>query len=221
MLGQLGHRGDGDVELAVHLLGQFADRVGEQLVGAERGGEVGVHLGGGDAEPVGLPGEVAARVGARQADGRLPLSARAGRPGRELRPWAYRSRTLVAASVQPSVASRRYLDMIARLVGAPSSLVSIQPAARPPAASRAGQGGGHLQVRVGTGAEPAEHLEDGLLAEHQAGVALLGPDHEVVEAVVKLASGSACMRTVAELRALAVIRGEVLAGEIAVTASAS
>src|SRR6202042_3039000 len=40
---------------------------------------------------------------------------------------AYRSRTLVAASNQPSLASRRYLDRIARLVGTPSSQVSIQP----------------------------------------------------------------------------------------------
>src|SRR6185437_11356133 len=40
---------------------------------------------------------------------------------------AYRSRTLVAASSQPSDASRMYLDRIARLVETPSSLVSIQP----------------------------------------------------------------------------------------------
>jgi hypothetical protein len=79
-----------------------------------------VHLGGGDAEPAGFSGEVTA----------------AGMPSAVLSFWslslasptaAYRSRTLVAASVHPSVASRRYLDRIARLVGAPSSLVSIQP----------------------------------------------------------------------------------------------
>ena len=46
------------------------------------------------------------------------------------------------------------------------------------------QRGGHLQVGVGAGRGPAEHLEDGLLAEDQAGVALLGGEHQAVQAGV-------------------------------------
>ncbi len=126
VLGQLRYGRDGEVELAEHLLGQRANRLGGQLVGPEGAREVRVHLRGGGAEPARLAGEVAA--GARRAHG-------LGRPG-AVKPsaWrspmsasAYRSRTLVAASVQPSVASRRYRDKIARIVGTPSSRSSAQP----------------------------------------------------------------------------------------------
>ena len=44
-----------------------------------------------------------------------------------------------------------------------------------------GQGRGHLQVRVRSRGDPAEHLEDGRLAEHQAGVALLAGEHQAVQ----------------------------------------
>ncbi len=44
-----------------------------------------------------------------------------------------------------------------------------------------GQCRGHLQVRVRPGGDPAEHLEDGGLAEHQAGVALLAGEHQAVQ----------------------------------------
>ena len=73
-----------------------------------------MHLGGGHAQPVGLAGEVAARLG--RAD-RVAL----------VRSRAYRSRTLVAASVQPSVAVRRNVDKMASVVPTPSITVSIQP----------------------------------------------------------------------------------------------
>ncbi len=63
---------------------------------------------------------------------------------------AYRSRTLVAASDQPSEAARRYRDQMARIAVAPSILVSIQPygsatcvepsSARAEATSRSGLG---------------------------------------------------------------------------------
>ena len=47
-----------------------------------------------------------------------------------------------------------------------------------------GQRRGHLQVRVRARRDPAEHLEDGRLAEHQAGVALLAGQHQAVQAAL-------------------------------------
>src|ERR1700689_1150185 len=101
---------------------------------------------------------------------------------------AYRSRTLVAASVQPSVASRRYLDRIARPGGEPPRLAVRAPAGRPPPRRRAEavERGADLEVRVGPGGEPAEDLEDGLLAEDQAGVGLLAGEDEAVQARLEL-----------------------------------
>ena len=46
-----------------------------------------------------------------------------------------------------------------------------------------GQRRGDLQVGVGARGDPAEHLEDGRLAEHQAGVALLAGEHQAVQAL--------------------------------------
>ena len=50
---------------AVHLLGRLVQRVRGSSLGAERRGQVLVHLGGGRAEPVGLAGEVAAGLARR------------------------------------------------------------------------------------------------------------------------------------------------------------
>ncbi len=43
------------------------------------------------------------------------------------------------------------------------------------------QGTRDLQIRVGAGVRPPEHLEDGLLAKDHAGVALLAGEHQAVE----------------------------------------
>ena len=58
----------------------------------------------------------------------VPVSARNGPVASfAYRSLAYRSRTLVAASVHPSVAVRRYLDRIASVVVTPSISVSMEP----------------------------------------------------------------------------------------------
>ncbi len=49
-----------------------------------------------------------------------------------------------------------------------------------------GQRPGHFQVGVGAGGGAAEHLEDGGLAEHHAGVALLAGQHQALLAGVDL-----------------------------------
>ena len=97
---------------------------------------------------------------------------------------------LVAASDQPSEASRRYLDRIARPAGTPSSVVSIQPngsatccdpsRARAVVTSRSGFGPGDSRRNT---------LRIDFLAVHQAGVALLAAEHQAVEPGLEESAG--------------------------------
>ena len=80
--------------------------------------------------PAALASSAAAGLGAPAAGERRRSPWGTGRWCTEsfvYRLLAYRSRTLVAASVQPSVAVRRYSDRIASVVVTPSMSVSIEP----------------------------------------------------------------------------------------------
>ena len=134
--------------------------------------------GGGDAEPARLAGEVAARVrGVQAAAVRRVLPALAvavaSRTGRAR--WSRR------ASSRRWPAAGTWTGSPGWWARPPAWSRSSRAARRPACEPRRGERGGHLEVRVGTGGEPAEHLEDRLLAEDQAGVALLAAEHQAVE----------------------------------------
>ena len=133
-----------------------------------------------------------AGVGRAHADGRSPV----GRPGRgpSPRPRTGRARWSRRASSRrwPAAGTGTgWPGWWAR----PRAWSRFSRAARRPAPSQAGRARGHLQVRVGTGREPAEHLEHPLLAEDEAGVALLVAEHQAVEAGVERRPGDARIRT--------------------------
>ena len=132
-----------------------------------------MQLGGGPPELVGLLGKTRPRVpgpGPRHRGhqvlapvvavqrGQAPDAGRGQRPavtgpGQVARQHPEQDRVAVQLGLDPAV-GRRHVHR-------------AQP----------GQGRGHLQVGVRAGEQPAEHLEDGGLAEDHAGVALLGGDH--------------------------------------------
>ena len=126
-------------------------------------GEVGVDLGGGDAEPVRLGGEVAADlVGVQVALGHQVAHA-------DLRQL-------------PAVGRRPQEVLQHRDVGGHGAVGPVQVAStypsrramcRPPCAASARV---HLDVGVAARLDPAEHLQDRGVAEDQRGVALLGAD---------------------------------------------
>jgi hypothetical protein len=168
---QRGHLGAGAVQLAGHLPGHVGVRPGCGVGDAERGGQGGVHLSGGRAQPERFPGEVTAGL---------------IRPDRALGPD-------VVAGVQVAQADGCQRPAIARPGQVPGqdreqhrvvAVAGLDPAERLGDVSRAapGQRPVHLEVGVLAGEEPAQHLEDGRLAEDQAGIALLAGQHQAVQA---------------------------------------
>ncbi len=55
--------------------------------------------------------------------------------------------------------------------------------------AEAGQRVCHLKVRILAGEDPAKHLEDGGFAEDQAGVALLGGQHQAARCRIDRRAG--------------------------------
>ena len=162
------------VQLAGHLAGHVGVRLRRDLGDAERGGQVGVHLRGGRAQPERLarrshrrPGPAGSSPGPHAVAGVQVAQAGGGQ--------------------RPAVAGRRAgtCDRIASRIGSSPPLVSIHPNGSATCARAApGQRAVHLEVRVLAGEEPAQHLQDGRLAEDQAGVALLAGQHQAVQAGV-------------------------------------
>ena len=146
-----------------HRRGALAQLAGRRLAGAERRGEVGVHL---RRRP-----RRAARP--RRRSRRRPRR-RAGRAS------AIRSRTLVLASSQPSVAVVMNSCSMAsdvrsrRRRSASTDAEQPRDVLGPEPAERAL----HLDVGVDARLQPAEHLHDRDVAEDQRGVGLLAGEHE-------------------------------------------
>jgi hypothetical protein len=167
---QRGHLGAGAIQLAGHLPGHIGVRLGRELGDAERGGQVGVHLRGGRAQPERLTREITA--GLIRPDRPLSLHAVAGV---QVAQAGGRQRPAIAGPGQVPRQDREQH----RLVAVPG----LDPPERLGHVRRAapGQRAVHLEVRVLAGEEPAQHLQDGRLAEDQARVALLAGQHEAVE----------------------------------------
>ena len=149
---QIGSRRDGDVEPPAHDADPLTERVGIPLLRRKRGPQIGVHLGGDHAQPLGLgrevaPGELGVQVTVAQQ------VADAGRG--ELPSLGAARQELLRERQDPAGP----LDVTVRL----------RHVRRP----RRGQRLVDLHVRVGTRLRAPEHLEDELGAVHQRGVALL------------------------------------------------
>jgi hypothetical protein len=170
---QRGHLGAGAVQLAGHLAGQLGERPRRPVGHAERGREVGVHLGGGRAEPERLPGEVASGlIGPDRALGpRAPAGVEVAQAGGGQGP------AVAGPGQVPGQDREQDLVVAVARLHPPERLGHVRRAAPR-------QRAGHLEVGILAGEEPAQHLEDGRFAEDQAGVALLAGQHQAVQAGV-------------------------------------
>ena len=131
------------------------------LAHPERVGQIGVHLGDGDTEPVRLAGEVAAclvrvqvGLGHQIADAGLGQLPPVGRGGHEL----LQHRDRIGLAVALDVSRAEQLRDVARTVF--------------------GQRDADLDVGIDAWLQAPEHLQDRDVAVHERGVRLLAGEHE-------------------------------------------